>query len=182
MDGCETNLAGDIFNCGYCGRDCSSDWMINVEYGCYRGKCRCLISKYGVVEQEKRKGHCVVHSAQPVDKPFQPLYAANLDCDNDDANWPNSNGCEVNPATDPNNCSGCGHACSTEHCTSGCTGGVCFIKSCDAGKDCWVGLPAVDNGQMEVLFCTHASSLEICCRLCRLRRESDEWLRGRPAH
>ncbi len=59
--------------------------------------------------------------------------AGQTDCD---AN-PN-NGCEVNTATDPNNCANCGHICSLPNtATDTCVAGVCHIGTCDPGfADC----------------------------------------------
>ena len=44
-----------------------------------------------------------------------------------------SDGCEVNIDNDPNNCGGCGNACSLPHATANCSGGVCGVSSCTAG-------------------------------------------------
>lgn len=53
-------------------------------------------------------------------------------CDGDD-----TNGCEVNVATDPMQCGACGSPCSVPHATPNCVNGKCGIGACDAGRvDC----------------------------------------------
>jgi hypothetical protein len=48
-----------------------------------------------------------------------------------------STGCEINTASDINNCGACGNACSQTHATAACRGSSCVITSCGAGyADC----------------------------------------------
>ncbi len=51
-----------------------------------------------------------------------------FDCDNNSLN-----GCEVNSASDPKNCGGCGKTCSTNNAAEICVAGACTIQSCTAG-------------------------------------------------
>jgi hypothetical protein len=44
-----------------------------------------------------------------------------------------ANGCETNITTSPNNCGACGNVCSFPNAVAGCTSGVCFMVSCNAG-------------------------------------------------
>lgn len=75
-------------------------------------------------------GQCVVAECVP---------ATTSNCNGD-----KTDGCEVDLATDPQNCGFCGNACNLPHAVAGCAGGKCGISSCVAP---WVdcdGNP--DNG------------------------------------
>lgn len=53
------------------------------------------------------------------------------DCDTDDAN-----GCETDIHSDPNQCGSCGNTCDLSNTnTHLCSGGQCFINTCDGGFD-----------------------------------------------
>jgi len=55
------------------------------------------------------------------------------DCDNNKQ----TNGCETNIYTSPNNCGACGAACSTNHITAGCTAPGNCSGTCQSGyRDC----------------------------------------------
>jgi hypothetical protein len=54
-----------------------------------------------------------------------------------DCNGLLGDGCEVNTASDPNNCGACGSVCSLPNANSGCTAAQCTIASCNTGyTDC----------------------------------------------
>ena len=51
-------------------------------------------------------------------------------CDGDD-----TNGCELNVGSDPNNCGSCGNQCERPNSTASCVSGSCVITSCDENFD-----------------------------------------------
>jgi hypothetical protein len=87
--------------------------------------------------------------------------AGYTDCDNNTV----SNGCEINTAQDPSNCSACGHICPTlPHSTAKCNNSQCGF-SCSSGyADC-------DNdvdGGCESLLASDPANCGACGRACTL--------------
>jgi hypothetical protein len=99
-------------------------------------------------------GSCIIASCN----------AGFANCDNNPAN-----GCEVNTATDPNNCGLCGQLCNLAHATSSCSGGACIIASCNAGFANCDGNPA--NG-CEVGTATDPNNCGGCGLVCSLSHAS----------
>jgi hypothetical protein len=101
-DGCETNSANDVNNCGACGTKCAA--VANGTAACSTGTC-------GV-------GSCT---------------AGFKDCKNGAAD-----GCETNVSNDKNNCGACGKVCpAVANGSPSCSAGTCGVGSCNAGfKDC----------------------------------------------
>ena len=156
-DGCETNVLGDVNNCGSCGYKCATPAV--GEAICENGVCGvttcsarykdCNGNAADSCETDTNRdamncggcgnvcgaganavGVCVQGKCQ---LSCQGLY---LDCDGDAAN-----GCEVNGASDLANCGNCGNVCSkigatTPACSAGsCGSTVCTgsYRTCKAG-------------------------------------------------
>jgi hypothetical protein len=125
-DGCESNSYTDLENCGGCGIVCPT--LSNGTRACTGGKCAedCLPPKVWCgttcVDLESNVQHCG-QCARPCPPRTPPpgmvqvcqggacgqFACAGLrgDCNNDIAD-----GCEINTATDTNNCGGCGTKCA----------------------------------------------------------------------
>jgi hypothetical protein len=83
--------------------------------------------------------------------------AGYLDCNG------TSDGCEIDGRSDPDNCAGCGNACSHVHATPGCSNGECSV-ACDPGwGDCD---PNVSNGCERDLLTNDASHCGACDFAC----------------
>jgi hypothetical protein len=96
------------------------------DYGCSADGCRpCVIAR--ATARCGESGLCVVATCQ----------GDFADC-NDDGDAPNSDGCEVDTAHDPEHCGGCKAApCEVANGAPGCAGGQCSIGSCHPGfHDC----------------------------------------------
>ncbi|MFO0623874.1 MAG: hypothetical protein U0745_20980 [Polyangia bacterium] len=179
-DGCETNVLGDVNNCGSCGYKCATPAV--GEATCENGVCGvttcsarykdCNGNTADSCETDTNRdanncggcgnvcggganavGVCVQGKCQ---LSCQGLY---LDCDGDAAN-----GCEVNGASDLANCGNCGNACTkvgatTPACSAGsCTSTVCTgaYRTCKAGPV---------NG-CETDTATNAGNCGTCGKVC----------------
>jgi hypothetical protein len=136
-DGCEINISTDLNNCGGCGFKCSN---LNCTPTCTSGVCvptcnsgfaNCISNPAGGCETNTNTnvnncGGCgVVCSSNNIPTPTcsasvctGTCAAGFADCNGNKQ----SDGCETNISTDPNNCGGCGIACSP---TQTCSNGVC---------------------------------------------------------
>lgn len=139
-DGCETDLANDVNNCGACGHACAPG------QGCVKGKCECEDPSFTYCG-----GRCVDTLANPdncgscghacpggSETDWQSGYrnciqgrcsfacsASRADCD-----LRLENGCEVEILVDPRNCGGCGIRCDIDG-GQPCIDGQCLVKPCD---------------------------------------------------
>ncbi len=153
-NGCETNIYTDATNCGKCGSACSNNniLMPSCAAGVCNGQCT---TGFSDCDGNKRDNGCEQDTTSDVNNCdscgtiCSPVVGANptciksvcgsqcmeghSDCDN---NLP-INGCETNVATDPNNCGGCGMACSNLHIvTPACTAKMCSGKCATGWADC----------------------------------------------
>jgi hypothetical protein len=95
-DGCETDGARDLNNCGTCGKTCAGGE--NGAAACQGGKCTLVCN------------------------------AGYLDCDGNP-----DNGCETNGSADINHCGNCGNVCpSSPSLNAACAAGTCITTSCNA--------------------------------------------------
>lgn len=160
-DLCEVNLTNDVNNCGDCGHVCSA---VNADVACVNSKCVISACKGSFADcvggyndgcetdTNVSTSHCggcgkactITNGTPACDKGSCEVNSCSgtfRDCDGD----PKS-GCEVNIATSPKNCGGCGNAgsdCTTKyaHASSSCTNSACSAPSCNAGYgDCSGGI------------------------------------------
>lgn len=95
--------------------------LTNPQTGCARDKCSpCQLP--GAVARCTASGACGVAVCSE----------KNLDCDGDE-----SNGCEIDTATDMQNCGACGRVCAQPNAVTSCVRGVCEFVICAAPyEDC----------------------------------------------
>lgn len=130
-DGCEVDVTNDPDNCGTCGTKCGAGER------CHKGKCGCPTGQIDCGESEGcidvsrndwNCGTCGHLCTVPDDAPEPPDHmtygCGNSECgklrcsDGWKEAWADCNddietdGCEINTATDPKNCGTCGHACA----------------------------------------------------------------------
>ena len=175
-DGCEVNTTNDPNHCAGCGKACSRNhdtpactnsacvlscdagWQScdgDLTNGCETstasdaancGGCGTACSNTGITPLCVG-GNCVGACA--------PGFT---DCNNDKR----ADGCEVQTATDKNNCGGCGTVCPSQNATASCNNAACAI-TCNAGfKDCDGSLA---NG-CEVAVNTDANNCGACGTRC----------------
>lgn len=135
VDGCETDLTGDKNHCGSCTTDCITQ------------KGNGWICKAGT---------CEVNECCP--PPGDASCATKQDCDGN-----KQNGCEVDLATDPNNCKTCGNVCSLPHASSTCTQEICVVTACDAG---WDNCDANDANGCETNIAGDSANCGACKKAC----------------
>ena len=182
-DGCETNVTSDAKNCSKCGNACPVP--PNGAAVCANGTCgvgQCGDPKYkdcdgnggnGCETDTSRNvnhcGACNMRCATPpngapdcigslckigvCNAPFR-------DCDGNVVN-----GCEVNTASDPANCNGCGNRCNVANGVGACQNGSCAIASCNAPyQNCANGI--VDG--CETNTGNDAKNCGACGKVCAL--------------
>jgi hypothetical protein len=117
-NGACTNEQTDNNNCGKCGNACTSGSQ------CTAGVCASLLPNGSacVSAGQCLSGNCTGGVCTAGACPVGQVLCSNT-C--------------VNEQTDPNNCGGCGVACSTNNGTPACQFGLCAIQTCNAGfQDC----------------------------------------------
>jgi MYXO-CTERM domain-containing protein len=153
-DGCESELASDLDNCGGCGIACS-DVFPNANVTCNAGVCEmgACLPGYADCNADPVDG-CEVNFNTDPDHCGACGQACSLDhatagcaagactvaaCDSGWGNCDNvtANGCEQDVQDDDANCGGCGVSCDVDHASAHCAGVVCLIDACDADyADC----------------------------------------------
>lgn len=170
-DGCETDVSGDVSNCGACAAACNAVNASGAQcvagactFSCNPGFNDCNGPQPGLLDDgceinvnadAQNCGGC--GSACPLTN------AGSASCDQGkciyacsqgwgDCNGPHpastADGCEFPTSTDPMNCGACSHACSKNNATDVvCTAGSC-VPSCQPGwRDCAApAAPAPDDG------------------------------------
>ncbi len=155
-DGCETNVAGDVNNCGGCGVKCA---LANATAACIGGACVIASCNMGfsncdnldntgcevsVGGDPNNCGGCGVKCAALPN--VMTVACTNSKCTVGTCNpgFGNCNnidadGCEVPTATDANNCGGCGKVCgkTANVATTRCVASACQVATCNGGfADC----------------------------------------------
>jgi len=154
---CTTNCASTAANCagippGSCsvtqGKVCSATDCseINVAEICdgHDNDCDGFIDEGGVCNDVNNCGSYQNACTKPENKNVYTIGCSNAQCvitacntgyKNCDGTY--NNGCEVNSATDANNCGACNNICIATQATVTCTSGACAIASCNSGyKNC----------------------------------------------
>lgn len=176
-NGCEVNLQADLANCGACANACGT---ANATPSCGAGSCS-LGCNAGFLDCDGLNadgcevnalfdaancGGCGIVCAAPNGAPACAAggcVVAACNAGFADCNTAVADGCEVNMASDPNNCGGCSNVCTIPHGTAACTSGACAVGACDAGwADC-DGSPA--NG-CEVNLTADAANCGACNVVC----------------
>ena len=103
-DGCEVDLTGDKEHCSTCDNNCLT------------AKGPGWICSSGVCE------------VNPCCPDGNPACVTKQDCDGN-----KQNGCEVDLATDANNCKSCGNVCALPHAQSSCSQAACVVTVCVGG-------------------------------------------------
>lgn len=142
----------DPDNCGDCDQVCN---LANAVASCVGGSCAISACSNNTADCNRMPGDgCEVDRDDDVNNCGACSNACNLanaveDCIGgtctvascsgvyDDCNSTDSDGCETNTDTDPDNCGGCDDACNLANATAGCSGGNCTVASCSgAFRNC----------------------------------------------
>ena len=149
VDGCETNIAVDLENCGQCATHCPE--ISNGQAACAEGACgigtcaepyldcnRALTD--GCEANSSRDAeHCgdcatrcpAANNAAPGCSAGKCKFVCNAPFQ--DCNGNALDGCELNTANDINNCGGCGNKCpSGPNGQAACANGTCILTKCTA--------------------------------------------------
>ncbi len=147
-NGCETDSANSVMNCGACGAICMPPAGVGA---CMMGRCVVTSCNPGRGDcNSNAMDGCETNTSTSADNcgtcanvcPSGANQAAACgggscgtfcltgfqDCDSNDAT-----GCEVNVRTDVNNCGVCNTRCTPANATPSCTAGQCGVASCNDG-------------------------------------------------
>jgi hypothetical protein len=176
-DGCETNVATSVSNCGACGNVCSGT---NGTPSCTASKCSTTCNAGFASCDGNAANGCETSTNTDPNNCGGCGQVCNLpnataactagacavaqcnqgfvDCDHNPAN-----GCEVAIGNDPNNCGACGHVCSEPNGTGTCAGGVCATGQCSAGfADCNMSF----SDGCEVMVSGDKANCGMCGNVC----------------
>jgi hypothetical protein len=143
MDGCETVTGTDRNNCGACGNVCPQNLI------CQNSSCTCQQCNIPNAKSQCVNNQCVFASCLP----------GFGDCNNN-----TMDGCEVNFATDANNCGGCNMACPMNMpvcLNSMCTNLICHnigYMNCPTGKTQVCDVKPIDGMNM--------TQAQLACQTC----------------
>ncbi len=178
-NGCETNTAGDVENCGACGITCGP--YDNATAQCAAGSCAMSCDDgFGDCDESPDNG-CEVQLGTDTD-----CAACGNDCSNEfdkaagtcvdgacamgdcedgyaDCDGNSANGCEMELGTDAN-CSECGDDCSTtfDNASGSCTQGTCSMGDCVEGFGDCDSDPA--NGcEIDLSTDEHCGACDVAC-------------------
>ncbi len=156
LDGCEVDLGVSRDNCGACGDRCV---FANGVGECDEGTCELVACNNGFSDCDGNSANgCEVDlrtdsancgaCTNICDGDNASLTCVAGDCEIascdagfDDCDLNANNGCEVNLATNVNNCGSCGLVCAVGGGAAACVNNVCGINSCDTGLADCDGLP-----------------------------------------
>ncbi len=180
LDGCETDIAGGMLNCGGCGKICSTN---NITRSCSGFVCNGTCNAgYMDCNSNKLTDGCEIHTDADATNCGNCGVACSTnniarscagglcnagicntgfaDCNNNKL----TDGCEINLTNDVVNCNACGRVCSTQNIVRACVGGSCETPACNAGfADC--------NGNKQSDGCeinlnTDVLNCNACGRVC----------------
>jgi hypothetical protein len=179
-NGCETETAVDLENCGGCDIACPE--RVNAARTCAVGLCGYACSTGYLDCDGGAADGCEVDPAMDVANCggcgvgcTMPAHGtagcASGSCGIGvcDTGWTDCNvaatdGCEVDTHGDPWNCGGCGTACTVPaHGTAGCASGSCGIGVCDTG---WMDCNAVVGDGCEINTAADPSNCGTCGSTC----------------
>jgi len=180
VDGCETDIAGGVSNCGGCGKVCSSN---NITAACSGFTCNGTCNTgYADCNNNKLTDGCEINLTIDANNcgtcgticSSNNMYTrtcgagtCNGSCNTGFADCNNnklSDGCEINLTNDVSNCNACGRVCSTQNIARACVSGSCETPACNAGfADC------NNNKQSdgcEINLMNDVSNCNACGRVC----------------
>lgn len=181
VDGCETNGASDLANCGNCGNTCTAVGATNA--ACAVGSCISTMCtgtnrtcKAGPIDScevdtATSVGNCGACGKQCAAIANGTVACAASNCAVGSCNMSFgdcdkivSNGCETNTSTTVSHCGGCGKACAAlANATGACVGGACALGTCKANfADCDKSMA---NG-CEVSTATDVNNCGMCGKVC----------------
>ena len=170
-NGCETNTAGDVANCGACKNACAGGQVCSSSActtSCGAGLVDCSGSCVNTTVNVQHCGSCATACALP-NVTVNACASSNCvvggcaagfgDCDG-----VTTNGCETaTGASDVNNCGGCGIKCTYPNAGATCSSGTCAPGACKAGfADC-DGVPT--NG-CETSIASDSANCGACGNAC----------------
>ena len=180
-DGCETNGASDLANCGNCGNTCTAVGATNA--ACAAGSCISTMCtgtnrtcKAGPIDScevdtATSVGNCGACGKQcaAIANGTVACAASNCAVGSCNANFNDcdkalANGCEINVSTDLNHCGGCGKPCAKlANATGACAAGTCGLGTCSANfADC----DKVMATGCEINTATDAKNCGMCGNVC----------------
>jgi hypothetical protein len=154
-DGCEVNLNTDPSNCSMCGSVCN---LPNATAGCSNGACVVAQCNMGFADCDGNPANgcevnlntstgncggcgkaCSTNNGTPscMGGQCSIMCAAGFA----DCNMNVADGCEINTASNVNNCLTCGHVCPAAGGTPACVNNTCIITNCSPGLGDCDGLP-----------------------------------------
>ncbi len=180
-DGCESNAASDVNNCGGCNMKCAPQ---NAMGACVNGSCGIGMCMAGFSDCNKQPNDgCEINTAGDTANcggcgkacslaNAMPVCIGGMcgigSCNNGfgDCNKITADGCEANTATDVNNCGGCMMPCAgVPNATPSCSGSKC-VASCKAGfGDC--DMNYIDG--CEANFATDVNNCGGCAKPCAMK-------------
>jgi hypothetical protein len=178
-DGCEVHVAVDVSNCGGCGFACSSNHATpscvsgTCSVSCNTGFANCNNNaadgcEVNIAADANNCGVCGTVCAVPHATAgcasgactIAACSAGYADCNNSAVD-----GCEVNIATDVNNCGGCATVCTVPANATGatCSAGVCGMGACSVG---WANCNFVTTDGCETNLLTSTIHCGLCGNVC----------------
>ncbi|MFT3708381.1 MAG: hypothetical protein QM817_12075 [Archangium sp.] len=146
-DGCEINIGNNTAHCGGCNQPCSvasgtaacSGGMCGVA-SCNSGFANCNMSYPDGCEVNTTNNPANCGACNAACTPANGVGGcagsmcniASCNGTQRDCNLIYADGCEVNVATNTNNCGACGNVCSLPNATPTCSGSSCQVQSCNA--------------------------------------------------
>jgi hypothetical protein len=149
-DGCETEIAASLENCGGCGVSCQ---LANADEKCDAGVCKVVACDAGFdncdgdatngceadLSRPVTCGSCLNKCSENGGQASCSAGKCGISCaaGRDDCKNGLSDGCETDVDVSALNCGGCGQVCPAGGGTPACNGGKCGISSCTAPlEDC----------------------------------------------